>query len=61
MSNSAIVHHCMLPYKMGPHSLFIREKHHREKGLLGRNPVTSYHKVVAMMQHTCYNHVTAIA
>ena len=33
-SNSATVHHCMLPYKMVPVSLFIHEKCHPEKGLL---------------------------
>ena len=33
-SNSAIVHHCMLPYEMAPASLFIHEKCHLEKGLL---------------------------
>ena len=33
-SNPAIVHHCMLPYKMAPVSLFIHEKRHPEKGLL---------------------------
>ena len=33
-SNPAIVHHCMLAYKMAPVSLFIHEKHHLEKGLL---------------------------
>ena len=33
ISSSVIVHHCMLPYKIAPISLFIHEKFHLEKDL----------------------------
>ena len=49
-SNSAIVHHCMLPYKMAPISLFIYEKRHLEKGLLAVS-VRGGRKVLTFANH----------
>ena len=53
-SNSAIVHHCMLPYEMAPTSLFIHEKCHLEKGLLSLKMGYKYvHVHVYVCMYVC--------